>query len=49
MFDTGSGDPSGSLIVIEAESVEAVREIIQNDPYWTGNYVRCVVPLTCAY
>ncbi|KAN0139641.1 hypothetical protein V8E53_002303 [Lactarius tabidus] len=38
MFDTESGNPSGSLIVVEAESLDAVHEIIHNDPYWTGNY-----------
>ncbi|KAN0139640.1 hypothetical protein V8E53_002302 [Lactarius tabidus] len=38
MTDPGSGDPGGSLLVLEAESLEAVREIVQNDPYWTGNY-----------
>ncbi|KAN0139638.1 hypothetical protein V8E53_002300 [Lactarius tabidus] len=37
LFDSVSGDPSGGLIVFEAESLEAVREMIQNDPFWTGN------------
>jgi uncharacterized protein YciI len=44
MFDTESGNPGGSLIVVEAESLEAVHEIIHNDPYWTGNYVRVISP-----
>ena len=43
MFDTESGDPSGTLLVLEAESLEAVREILQNDPYWAGDVVRVVV------
>ena len=42
MFDAASGDPSGSLLVLEAESLEAVREIVHNDPFWTGNFVRVV-------
>ena len=40
MFDTESGDPSGTLLVLEAESLEAVREIVHNDPFWTGDFVR---------
>ena len=43
MFDTTSGDPNGSLLVLEAESLEAVREIVHNDPYWTGDVVRVVI------
>ena len=43
MFDTTSGDPNGSLLVLEAESLEAVLEIVHNDPYWTGDVVRVVI------
>ena len=43
MFDTESGYPSGTLLVLEAESLEAVRELIQKDPYWTDDVVRIVV------
>ena len=32
--------PGGSLLVLEAESLEAVREIVRNDPFWTGDVVR---------
>ena len=42
MFDTESGDPSGTLFVLEAECLEAARVIVQNDPYWTGDVVRVV-------
>ena len=48
MFDTESGDPSGTLLVLEAESLEAVRELIQKDPYWTDDVVRIVVSSTSA-
>jgi len=37
MTDAVSGDASGSLLVLEAESLEAAREIVKNDPYWTGD------------
>jgi len=37
MADPISGDSSGSLLVLEAESLETVREIVHNDPYWTGD------------
>ncbi|KAN0139636.1 hypothetical protein V8E53_002298 [Lactarius tabidus] len=37
MAEPVSGDSSGSLLVLEAESLEAVREIVQNDPFWTGD------------
>ena len=40
MADPISDDSSGSLLVLEAESLEAVREIVRNDPFWTGNVVR---------
>ena len=40
VLDTASGNPSGSLLILEAESLEAVREIVHNDPYWTGDVVR---------
>jgi uncharacterized protein YciI len=40
VFDPVTGDPCGGLIVLEAESLEAVREMIQNDLFWTGNVVR---------
>ena len=44
MADPVSEDSSGSLLVLEAESLEAVREIVQNDPFWTGNVVRDISP-----
>jgi uncharacterized protein YciI len=46
MAEPVSGDSSGSLLVLEAESLEAVREIVQNDPFWTGDVVRAACPLT---
>ena len=47
MFDTESGDPSGTLFVLEAESLEAARVIVQNDlpVYWTGDVMRVVFSL----
>ena len=46
MADPVSDDSSGSLLVVEAESLEAVREIVRNDPFWTGNVVRVMFSLT---
>jgi uncharacterized protein YciI len=43
MAEPISGDSSGSLLVLEAESLAAVREIVRNDPFWTNN----VVGVTC--
>ena len=34
---------SGTLFVLEAESLEDARVIVQNDPYWTGDVVHVVV------
>ena len=42
MFDTESCDPSGTLFVLEAESLEVARVIVQNDPSWTGDVMRVV-------
>lgn len=36
--DPESGDASGSMIVFEAESVAAVRKILENDPYWKADF-----------
>jgi len=37
LFDPASNDNNGSLVIVEAESVEAVRAIIEKDAYWTNN------------
>jgi len=36
IFDPESGDPNGSVLVLEAESLAAVRAIVEEDPYWKG-------------
>lgn len=39
----------GSWIVYEAESIEAVRKLVEEDVYWTGNVVsnRFTAALLC--
>ena len=34
----------GSLIIYEAESIEAVRKIVETDVYYTGNVVSTILP-----
>jgi hypothetical protein len=43
IFDPESGDSNGSVLVLEAESVVAVRAILEEDPYWKGEVVRVVL------
>ncbi len=31
---------NGSFLVVEAESVAAVREVLEKDPFWDANVVR---------
>ena len=42
-FDPESGEQNGGVLVLEAESVVAVRAIIEEDPYWKGGVVRVVL------
>jgi hypothetical protein len=35
---------NGSLFVVEAESVAAVREVLEKDPYWINDVVRAPSP-----
>jgi len=38
LYDPGSSDKqNGSLVILEAESAEAVRAIVEKDVYWTKN------------
>ena len=41
-FDPESGEQNGGVLFLEAESVVAVRAIIEEDPYWKGGVVRVV-------
>ncbi|KAI0343502.1 hypothetical protein BDW22DRAFT_1328402 [Trametopsis cervina] len=36
-YQTDSKKMVGSFLIFEAESIEAVREIVEKDVYWTGN------------
>lgn len=36
-FDTADRKLNGSMMVIEAESAEAVRKIVEKDIYWTAS------------
>ena len=38
--DPVSGQPTGSMLVVEAKSIETLREVLENDPYWLKNVVR---------
>ena len=40
LFDAASDEMNGSLVIVEAESVEAVRAVFEKDVYWTTNVVR---------
>ena len=35
---------NGSLLIVEAESVAAVRAVLEQDKYWTQNVVRTTAP-----
>ena len=35
MIDEASGDMKGSVLIVEAESLEAVKQAANGDPYWT--------------
>jgi uncharacterized protein len=39
LSDPQSGTMNGSLIIVEAESVAAVRAVIERDIYWSSNVV----------
>jgi len=31
---------NGSMIVVRAKTIEEVRDVVNTDPYWTGEVVR---------
>lgn len=35
MLDEGTGDMQGSMLIVEADDIESVREAAFQDPYWT--------------
>ena len=35
LLEDGSGDPKGSMLVVEAETVDEVRAVAEADPYFT--------------
>ena len=39
-YDTPSRKMVGSMMVFEAENIEAVRKIVEQDVYYTGGVVR---------
>jgi len=35
--DPVSGEPTGSMFVVEAESIITLRAVLEKDPYWVSN------------
>lgn len=51
LLEDGSGDPKGSMLVVEADDIEAVRAVAEADPYFTDGVFSSleVVPMRLGF
>jgi len=51
LLDESSGDPKGSMLVVEASDIEAVRSVAESDPYFLAGVFSSleVVPMRLGF